>query len=62
MTAFVNTLAESLGSESRSSTSASLRPTSMDTALSLQLLEASDILGHDIRGSALRPAEESHRT
>jgi hypothetical protein len=48
MTAFVNTVAESLGPESRFIHLGLTSSDIMDTALSLQLLEASDILGHDI--------------
>lgn len=48
VTAFVNTVAESLGPESRFIHLGLTSSDIMDTATSLQLLEAADILGHDI--------------
>lgn len=50
VTAFVNTVAESLGPESRFIHLGLTSSDIMDTATSLQLLEAADILGHDIAG------------
>jgi adenylosuccinate lyase len=63
MTAFVNTVAESLGPESRFIHLGLTSSDVMDTALSLQLLEASDILGHDIADmlSALRKKAVEHK-
>ena len=63
MTAFVNTLAESLGPESRFIHLGLTSSDIMDTALSLQLLEASDILGHDIADllSVLRKRAVEHK-
>ncbi|MDM7999002.1 MAG: adenylosuccinate lyase, partial [Dehalococcoidia bacterium] len=63
MTAFVNTLSESLGPESRFIHLGLTSSDVMDTALSLQLLEASDILGHDIADllSVLRKRAVEHK-
>ncbi len=63
MTAFVNTVAESLGPESRFIHLGLTSSDIMDTATSLQLLEASDILGHDIAEllSVLRQKAVEHK-
>src|SRR5512136_3121584 len=63
VTAFVNTVAESLGPESRFIHLGLTSSDVMDTALSLQLLEASDILGHDIAEllSVLRKRAVEHK-
>jgi len=63
VTAFVNTVAESLGPESRFIHLGLTSSDIMDTALSLQLLEASDILGHDIAEllSVLRKRAVEHK-
>ena len=63
VTAFVNTVAESLGPESRFIHLGLTSSDIMDTATSLQLLEASDILGHDIAGllSVLRKRAVEHK-
>jgi adenylosuccinate lyase len=49
MTAFLNTVAESLGSESRFIHLGLTSSDVMDTALSLQMVEATDILSRDIK-------------
>ncbi len=49
VTAFLNTVAESLGEESRYIHLGMTSSDVMDTALSLQLIEASDILAADIK-------------
>ncbi len=63
MTAFVNTLAESLGPESRFIHLGLTSSDVLDTATSLQLMEASDILGHDIAEllAVLRRRAVEHR-
>ncbi len=63
VTAFVNTVAESLGPESRFIHLGLTSSDIMDTATSLQLLEASDILGHDIAEllSVLRKRAVEHK-
>lgn len=63
MTAFVNTVAESLGPEGRFVHLGLTSSDIMDTATSLQLLEASDILGHDIAEllSVLRKRAVEHK-
>jgi adenylosuccinate lyase len=63
VTAFVNTVSESLGPESRFIHLGLTSSDIMDTALSLQLLEASDILGHDIADllSVLRKKAVEHK-
>src|SRR5512136_2412434 len=63
MTAFVNTVSESLGPESRFIHLGLTSSDIMDTALSLQLLEASDILGHDMADllSVLRKRAVEHK-
>src|SRR3989304_902242 len=49
MTAFINSVSESLGAESRFIHLGLTSSDVMDTALSLQLVEAADILGQDIK-------------
>jgi len=49
VTAFLNTIAESIGEESRYIHLGMTSSDVMDTALSLQLIEASDILAEDIK-------------
>ena len=49
VTAFLNTIAESIGEESRYIHLGMTSSDVMDTALSLQLIEASDILAADIK-------------
>ena len=48
MTAFLNTVAESLGEESRFIHLGLTSSDIMDTALCLQLIEAADILARDV--------------
>jgi adenylosuccinate lyase len=59
MTAFLNTVAETLGEESRFIHLGMTSSDVMDTALSLQMVEASDILLEDIRQLILMLAENA---
>lgn len=59
VTAFLNTIAESIGEESRFIHLGMTSSDVMDTALSLQMVEAADILQEDMRQLALVLAEKA---